>query len=151
MKLETIREHDERCEANKQKMKRGPWTDEPNRLNWKAHGLDCMIVRNTAGLHLCGYVGVTKEHPDFKKEYDDVCVDVHGGLTYGELCGGAICHFTEDGDDETYWLGFDCAHLGDYSPTSRYLPDPFEKYREIEFVKGETERLAEQLAQRSSQ
>lgn len=44
----------------------GPWQDEPDKRQWQdeATGLPCLIVRNPAGA-LCGYVGVSKEHPAF--------------------------------------------------------------------------------------
>ena len=51
--------------------------------------------------HRCGYVGVNAE--TFKdKGYDDLDVDVHGGLTYAR-----------DEEDGLRWYGYDCAHLGD--------------------------------------
>lgn len=40
----------------------GPWHDEPDKLEFKAHGMHCMIARANAG-HLCGYVAVTTGHP----------------------------------------------------------------------------------------
>lgn len=47
-----------------------------------------------------GYVQIPEGHPWHGKSYDDIDVDVHGGLTYG--CGE--------------WIGFDCMHCGDYWP-----------------------------------
>jgi len=48
-----------------------------------------------------GYVGVNKNHPCYGKSYDDVPVDVHGGITYAELHGD-------------YWVfGFDTCHYTD--------------------------------------
>lgn len=32
----------------------GPWTNEPDRKEWKAHGLDCLITRNPLMGNLCG-------------------------------------------------------------------------------------------------
>lgn len=32
--------------------------------------------------HLCGYIAVPPAHPWFGKSYDDIDVDVHGGLTF---------------------------------------------------------------------
>jgi hypothetical protein len=53
----------------------------------------------------CGYVGVEKGHPWFKKSYDDLQdVHVHGGLTFSDH---------RDGDESIWWLGFDTAHYGD--------------------------------------
>ena len=52
-----------------------------------------------------GYVSVPKDHPWYGKDYNDIEVEIHGGLT-----------FSESINDE-YWIGFDCAHYGD-SPES---------------------------------
>lgn len=152
MTEEGIKEHHDMCEDRKKSCAVGEWTDEPNRLNWKHKGLDCMIVRNGWGLHLCGYVGVKPGHPAFGKHYNDIDVDVHGGLTYSEECSGSICHIPEAGEeDQTHWFGFDCAHLYDHRPghdsSSRLFgDDPNMCYKNIAFVKAETEKLAEQLA-----
>lgn len=81
------------------------------------------------GYALCGYVGVTEGHPAFRKHYDQVDVDVHGGLTYG----------AEPNKDGVWWLGFDTAHAFD-GP----------QHRTDEYVSGEVESLAEQLAKMST-
>ena len=56
-----------------------------------------------------GYVLVPEGHKFHDKRYDDIDVDVHGGLTFSE-------HIPE-GDDfgwrPGYWVGFDTAHTGD--------------------------------------
>jgi hypothetical protein len=66
---------------------KGPWQDEPDKKQWRdaATGLPCLIVRGPVGA-LCGYVGVTADHPLHGKSYEDVDVEVHGGLTYAEPC-----------------------------------------------------------------
>ena len=40
-----------------------PWENEPDRKEWMAHGLRCVIQRIKHSGHLCGYVGVPKGHP----------------------------------------------------------------------------------------
>ena len=52
-----------------------------------------------------GYVGVSESHPYFGKGYDDVDIEIHGGLTYAR----------EEYIDETrYWVfGWDTSHYGD--------------------------------------
>lgn len=130
----------------------GPWDNEPDKLNWtdEATGLPCMIVRNSMG-SLCGYVAVDRNHPDFGKDYNDVPVDVHGGLTYADKCSHVICHVPEPGKpDDVWWLGFDCAHLGDLSPA----PHMFDRYddghyRDVKYVTEECTSLAKQLSRRA--
>lgn len=78
----------------------GPWTSEPDKVNWTTKaGLPGMIVRNSLG-NLCGYAAVTKDHPWFERGYShgdypespEGLIRVHGGLTYSEKCAGNICH-----------------------------------------------------------
>lgn len=144
----------------------GPWQNEPDREEWRHAGLPCLIVRGPWGA-LCGYVGVPPEHPAHGIDGGTwagsarIPVEVHGGLTYGAPCqvGGEICHVAREGEPEPFWLGFDCAHSGDLMPGMVALERreglsshrvtaamwPVE-YRDIAYVRAETNRLAEQLA-----
>lgn len=69
--------------------------------------------------HSNGYVGVKESHPWFKKHYDDIDIDIHGGLTYSEL--------EEDG---YWWVGFDVCHFSDNL-----------HHWNLDACKAETERL----------
>lgn len=154
----------------------GPWKKEPLRKEFRAHGFDCLIIRAPLG-HLCGYVGLPPDHPLYGKHYDELPdeIDVHGGVTYGEECGGHICHRPAPGEsDHLFWVGFDCAHYNDLSPyetsrMSRYIQRKVredmramgytdsrlnaldyeermgKKYRPFNWVRMETKRLARQL------
>lgn len=127
----------------------GPWQTEPDRVEFEHAGLPCLMVRQPRSGHWCGYAAVPPGHPAHGKEYDSLDVNVHGGLTYGNRCSGQVCHVPKPGEsDDVFWFGFDCAHSGDISPAydrnlGRY---EFEAYRDAEYVRRETERLAEQLA-----
>ncbi len=46
----------------------GPWTEEPDRLEWRRHGMPCLVLRNGQGAW-CGYVGVAPGHPLHGVEY----------------------------------------------------------------------------------
>lgn len=135
---------------------RGEWDTEPDKMQWTdaSTGYPCLVVRQPFSGHLCGYVGVTEGHPAFKVDSGDVCVSVHGGLTYSSHCdeGGdeskSICHIPNPGEkDHAWWLGFDCAHGGDYSfftkADSQYIGRG--GYRNMEYVRGECVSLASQL------
>ena len=137
----------------------GPWQSEPDKRQWidEATGLPCLIVRGPSG-GLCGYVGVARSHPDYGRGYDDVEVEVHGGLTFANKCQPnaerGICHVVAEGeDDDVWWLGFDCAHSGDQTPAYdwrwRELRREWETYKAIGYVEAETRRLAAQLKARS--
>jgi len=126
-----------------------PWETEPNNAEWMDEDTKykCRIKRNPSTLSLCGYVGVPKSHPCWGRKYDDMYdsiedLSVHGGLTYS------------DGDDDGWWwLGFDCAHSGDLSPSvllhfvsigyDALIRD--EEYRTWEFVEREVRELSRQL------
>lgn len=151
----------------------GPWQNEPDKRQWRdeATGLPCLIVRGPLGA-LCGYVGVSRRHKAYGRGYDDVHVEVHGGLTFAGPCtkdGNQeehICHRVEPGeDDRVWWLGFDCSHAFDLSPaheaemdaiykkmdkprpTSAFKDDPAYRdvYRDIAYVEAEVAGLAAQL------
>jgi hypothetical protein len=148
---------------------RGPWDNEPDRVEWRCEGtprLPCLIVRGPHGA-LCGYVGVPPGHPYHGIRDTDAYrldLDVHGGITYGAPCqeDGKICHVPRPGESpDVMWLGFDCAHYGDYShmqsrqfenhpdPETRRLlacpPSSFESYRSVRYVRAQVEHLARQL------
>lgn len=133
----------------------GPWSDEPDRLEWKtAYGHHALILRNMMGA-LCGYVAVPPGHRVHGKHYDEVNVYVHGGLTYANHCNGRICHDVE-GEDNVWWLGFDCAHYCDFVPSYTelfkrysisYVNDNSDiVYRNIDYVRNECELLSAQIA-----
>jgi hypothetical protein len=63
-----------------------------------------------------GYVLIPKGHPWHKVHYDDIPVDVHGGLTFSEEVDGSM---VDDFDELTkedvgkWMIGFDTCHSGD--------------------------------------
>lgn len=164
----------------------GPWQDEFDKAQWEDAdtALPCLIVRGPSGA-LCGYVGVPEGHPWYRREYSYVDADAHGGLTFSSHCvekehgdddeSEGICHIPGPGDpDNVWWLGFDCAHGGDYMPrfekdtkkshdmflSATVLPpsDEFRdslrrveeyymsgKYRDVPYVKNECADLARQI------
>ena len=70
-------------------------------------GIRCLIL--SLGSHFTAYLGIPIEHPYSGKDYDNVPLSVHGGLT-----------FSSKGEKDTiypdgfWWYGWDYAHLGDY-------------------------------------
>jgi len=107
----------------------------------------CFWRRNKTLKHLCGYVILDKYNNFFGKCYDDIPVQVHGGLTYSE------------DDDDNWIVGFDCAHSGDLTPYFNQKEQEFIQsslglkiplygvYRDRKFVESECENLAEQLSE----
>lgn len=139
----------------------GPWTHEPDKIVWvdRATKLDCMVVRNHLG-GLCGYVGLSRKHPWYGKDYDSVDAEAHGGLTFAATCqeDGPVCHVPRRGrPHDVWWLGFDCAHAGDLLPGMLATFDElrierpgvlqdYETYKDLNYVVSEVEELARQCA-----
>ena len=139
-------------------------------------GLSWVCVASDMG-HRCGYVAIPPGHALYRKDYSDECpgvswddlaeveigkrgvmslicvdtgkpplvehvFDVHGSLTFsGENFG-------------RWWLGFDCAHVGDAPDPSICSPlyarnmHPGDIVRSREYVEVECARLADQIAVR---
>lgn len=57
------------------------------------------------------YVGVPRWHSLYEKHYKDIeGIECHGGLTYSS-------HELLDKEYPVWWIGFDCAHAGDFCIT----------------------------------
>lgn len=158
---ETIAETEQEFETLRAQWGEGEWSKEPNRIEGKMHGFDFLMHRNKVG-SWCGYVGIPEGHPAFGKDYEDIDVEVHGGLTYANACRAPICHIA-DNKTSIWWLGFDCSHAGDVMPSvigyckSGLLPPSLrmpseilgmtETYKNVAYVKAEIDSLAKQLAE----
>lgn len=76
-----------------------------------------------------GYVRIPEGHPYYEKNYDDIPVSVHGGLTFSN-------HVFEDGEyfSDGYWVGFDTAHYGDTKerwPMDKVMEETIYLFKEI--------------------
>jgi hypothetical protein len=105
-----------------------------------ASGYEAEVLATEMG-HRCGYVTVPEGHPCAGKDYNELDVEVHGGLTYGE----------------GLQFGFDCAHLYD-AKDPELMSEEYRKIHErwprlvetgtvktLEFCVAECEKLAAQL------
>lgn len=151
----------------------GPWDGEPDKVQWtdEATGYPCIASRGNPRFgNWCGYVAVPPGHRFHGASYDDVDVEVHGGLTFSASCAEdapqeiAICHVPEPGEPaDVWWLGWDAGHAFDiapgldastreHDPRSLLLPEnrpaswPVSTYKTLEYVKRECAELARQLA-----
>lgn len=133
----------------------GEWDNEPDEAYWvdERTMLPCQIKRHPHG-HLCGYVCIPPGHPLYEIDSDNIRNDfpfsVHGGITWsGRL-----------NRKHDFWcFGFDCCHIGDYSPMTEVLDQLlnrfFDKrktlipagytYRNWVYVENEVRNLAVQL------
>ena len=125
----------------------GPWDDEPDRLEFEAHGLPCLMRRQDLGAW-CGYAAVSPGHPLHGKHWDEVDLYAHGGITYAAGCSadGEICHVPKPGEpDDVWWFGFDCAHCDDLVPWMVGQGMGIGEYRDVDYVKNQCIELAAQL------
>lgn len=142
---------------NKKRFPPGPWQTEPDRVEFKHAGFDCLLNRNQMGAW-CGYVGLPATHPLYKTHYQEVeNLSGYGGLTFGALCGGEICHVGDVPGEALYWLGFDCAHYGDLVPGMILCDEKIHQqfgfprrdrecvYRDVHYAREQTKLLAEEL------
>ena len=146
-------------------------------------GFEWEVTSNRMG-YRCGYVRIPPDHPWHGKDYDEVktaggdYVDVHGGLTFAQPdadCGKRSCpgvphvgHASSDwtcpfektgGEDNAWWLGFDCAHhmdapdpeLPGYDPRMASLLGRYGSIKTTPYVVAECRRLAEQALRRWEQ
>ena len=117
----------------------GVWTEEPDFDAWSDRNYICAIRRNSLG-SLCGYVALPLDHPLVIRQFPVQVtasinsLDVHGGVTFNEKIDGF------------YWIGFDCAHLGDYVPALDYGGS----YRDFDYVKSQISSVVDQLIEISS-
>ena len=72
-------------------------------------GFRCVIVGSYMG-HRCGYIAIPKDNELYGKDYDEIDIDVHGGLTYSEYSNS---EYPVKSEEDVWWIGFDCAHSGD--------------------------------------
>src|SRR5580700_7044584 len=146
----------------------GEWIEEPDIVTWTYKDYNCKIIRiamqepyteefEIFGGHLSGYVTIPFKHPYHHKIYEDMDIEIHGGLTFGKVLN-------------RHWIGFDCRHTGDYVPSiekfrrenehlKRFketfmLFEGFEKhaifnpiYRNIAFCIEECQSIVDQLVQ----
>lgn len=161
-----------------------PWLNEPDFKKWidPTTGLQCAISRNPFTGSLCGYVRVPygrlrkrlyafrrndagfyilEKHVSRKSRYDHSAIKniaVHGGLTFCDAL-----HRPKGGSLGGLWIGFDCAHVWDYSPvlsermaSIQYdlakgdngglrLIESDQVYRDFPYVTNEVEAMAKQL------
>lgn len=115
---------------------------EPVFDEFKHKSLICRVVKHNS--FNCGYVGVPKEHKCFENSYHDIEyeIDVHGGLTFSDFF-----EHIESNYNKYYYIGFDCAHGGDFIPGVNFglSTTHINSYKDYDFVKKECIKLAEQL------
>ena len=110
-----------------------------------AHGLDWEVKLSPLKSSANGYIILDKSHPWFGKDYADLDVEVHGGLTYGRegKFGFDTAHAWDDwSDDALAEIGGDSTHAY-HEQDARY-------FWTLAKLIGETQFLASQAAEAKS-
>lgn len=95
-------------------------------------GYPCVVLFQPAG-YRCGYVGLPKDNQYYEKDYNDIPVDCHGGLTYADR----VLSYQDDKD--VWWIGFDCGHACDgfdIDKLKEYYADNDEVMKTINYMHG---------------
>lgn len=88
---------------------------ENNLFEFEVEGLRCLVIKQPWLGHYCGYVEIPPRHRLYAVGSNDEKfngLDVHGGITFSDDVRELSCELDYDG----WWIGFDCAHAGDYIP-----------------------------------
>lgn len=62
------------------------------------------------GTHPTAYIEIPKNHKYYLKYYDDIDIDVHGGLTYSE----DYLNLENEKINNSWFIGWDYAHFDDF-------------------------------------
>lgn len=83
-----------------------------------------------------GYVLLPPDHLYYNIDYDDIPVDVYGGLTFSNYVSESGFKHKIDEKYHNYWcIGFDTAHSGDNSfnwPKERVLEETIKLKKQLE-------------------
>ena len=90
------------------------------------------------GTHPTAYVELPQNHPYYNVDYDNIPIDIHGGLTY---CSNQLHTIADDEEGDRFFIGWDYSHYGDFTgfflePTLQKCKDLFtgKKYTTNEMV-----------------
>lgn len=163
--------------VNRSGWEQGPWDDEPDVAVWmdRSTHLPCVALRHGDFGNFCGYV-IVAELEDIYKDVvpgegrevaePEYSYSVHGGVTYSchewpthepqrieKLLREAynVAYVDDMLKQRLYWIGFDCAHHGDYSPgieakiSSWARISSSHNYKTMSYVVAECTSLARQI------
>ena len=83
------------------------------------------------------YIEIPKGHPYYKKNYDEIDIEVHGGLTFND----SALYISNDGKIEGWFIGWDYSHFGDYTGDNELIPI----YYRADGKKWTTEKIIDEV------
>lgn len=89
------------------------------------------------GTHPTAYISIPQNHKYYKKDWEDIDLQVHGGITYSE----SYLHLSEDIEISGWYIGWDYAHLMDWYGGD----DDLELWTEFKRKKWTTEEILEEV------
>lgn len=98
------------------------------------------------GTHPTAYVKIPESHKYYQKDYDDIDIQAHGGLTYAR----DYLYISKNQKLEGWFVGWDYAHCHDYAGYEEKLPEelrlkPSGKKWTTEEIREEVYKVCEQL------
>lgn len=94
------------------------------------------LIRTGPGGSFCAYVGVPADSSLAGRDYDDMPLNCHGGLTFSDAGGRS------GWPEGWYWYGWDYAHGGDFL---NYAPRMGGHRWTLEEIEAETRGVMDQL------
>ena len=73
------------------------------------------------GTYPTAYVKIPESHKYWLKDYSDIDIEVHGGLTYSK----DYLNISENQKIEGWFIGWDYAHFGDYVGYEEHVPSRY--------------------------
>lgn len=77
------------------------------------------------GTHPTAYIKIPEDHKYYKKDYEDIDVNidlgVHGGLTYSK----SFLYIDKNKKIDGWFIGWDYAHYGDYTGFEEMYPQEY--------------------------
>lgn len=71
------------------------------------------------GTHPTAYVQIPENHKYYNKEYEEINLDVHGGITYSRN----RLYLSKEEKIDGWFIGWDYAHWGDYTGYEENMPE----------------------------
>lgn len=87
------------------------------------------------GTHPAAYIELPRWHQYYGKEYYNIDIDCHGGLTFSTNNGLQIIN------SEGFWIGWDYAHFDDYNGFEAIYPE----YLQTNGKKWATEEILKEI------
>lgn len=87
---------------------------------WEKVNISREFLEGSLGMNdwWCGYVFIPKGHKYYNKDYDDIPLSPHGGLTYA-----GKFHIKESKNKDKFAIGFDFNHYDDHGGSKQQVID----------------------------